>query len=70
MYFASVDDYDFIGSDMLRFAVVIKLHSAGVNQPNGEFFMPMRFKKTPGSAFRINRIDASPQVDSRPASLL
>ena len=33
MYFASVDDYDFIGSDMLCFAVVIKLQSAGVNQP-------------------------------------
>jgi hypothetical protein len=60
MYFARVDDYDFIGSDMLRFAVVMKLHNAGINQPNGEFFMPMRFKREPEDVFRMKGIDASP----------
>lgn len=70
MYLASVDDYDFIGSDMVRFSRVIKLRSAGVNQPKGEFLMPVRFIRNPEGVFRIKRIDASPQVDSRPANLL
>jgi hypothetical protein len=32
MYFARVDYYDVIGSDMLRFAVVIKLHNQSVQR--------------------------------------
>lgn len=60
MYFARVDDYDFIGSDMLRFAVVVKLHNTGTNQPNGEFLMPMRFKREPDEVLRLKCIDASP----------
>jgi hypothetical protein len=57
MDFSSIDNYDFIASDMLRFAVVNKLHNAGVNLPNVEFLMPMRFKTKP--EFRMNRIDVS-----------
>jgi hypothetical protein len=57
MDFSGVDNHDVVASDVLRFAVVIKLHNAGVNLPNVEFLMPMRFKTKP--ELRMNRIDAS-----------
>jgi hypothetical protein len=57
MDFSGVDNHDVVASDMLRCAVVIKLHNAGVNLPNVEFLMPMRFKTKP--ELRMNRIDAS-----------
>jgi hypothetical protein len=67
--FASVDDYDSIVSDVLRFAVVIKLHNPREHLPNVEFLMPMRFKGKPEGEFRMNRVDASTKIDCRPANL-
>jgi hypothetical protein len=45
---------------MLRFAVVMKLHKTGINQPDGELLMPMRFKREPDDVLRLKCIDASP----------
>lgn len=59
MYFARVVYHDVIGSDMLRFAVVIKLHITGINQSNGKFLVPMRFNGISEDVLCMNRIDAS-----------
>ncbi len=59
MYFARVDYYDVIGSDMLRLAVVIKLRVTGINQSNGKFLMSMRFNAMSEDMLCMKRIDAS-----------
>jgi hypothetical protein len=59
MDFARVDYYDVMGSDMIRFAVVLKLHITRINQSNGKFLMPMRFNGISEDVLCMKRIDAS-----------
>jgi hypothetical protein len=59
MDFSSVDNHDFLVSDMLRFALVSKLNNTGVNLPNGKFLMPIGLLRKPEGVFRMNRNDAS-----------